>query len=162
MRHLKRNKKLGRKGDHRNAMLANLAGSVIKHKRITTTLLKAKTVRPVIEKLITLGRDAVGASKEKGVHLRRLAAAKLRQQPRTLFHGTPSVKGKVLRDAWRENEDVVHILFNKIAPVFKNRPGGYTRIIKLGQRQGDASQLALLELVELPADAALVVPEVKK
>jgi len=77
MRHLKRNQKFGRKGDHRNAMLANLAASFIKHKSITTTLEKARATRPVVEKLITLGRDAIGAAGEQNVHLRRLAAAKL-------------------------------------------------------------------------------------
>ncbi len=150
MRHLKRNHKLGRKGDHRNAMLANMACSVIKHSRITTTIDKAKAARQVIEKLITLGRDAIGASKEQGVHLRRLAAAKLRQQPRSHFVGTPTLKGKVLREKFRNEHDVVHILFDRIAPVFKARQGGYTRIVKLGQRQGDAAQLAILELVDLP------------
>ena len=79
MRHLKSGSKLGRKADHRNAMLANLAASVIKHKRVTTTISKAKAVRPVVEKLITLGRHAIGASKADNVHLRRQAAAKLRQ-----------------------------------------------------------------------------------
>ena len=79
MRHLKRNNKLGRKGDHRNAMLANMACSLIKHSRITTTVDKAKAARQVVEKLITLGRDAIGADKAQGVHLRRLAAAKVAQ-----------------------------------------------------------------------------------
>jgi len=150
MRHLKRNHKLGRKGDHRNAMLANMAGSLIKHSRITTTIDKAKAVRPVLEKLITLGRDALGASKEQGVYLRRLAAAKLRQQPRSHFPGTPKHKGKVQRDKFRRDHDVVHILFDRIAPAFKDRQGGYTRIVKLGQRPGDAAQLAILELVDAP------------
>jgi len=77
MRHLKSGSKLGRKADHRNAMIANLACSVIKHKRVTTTVAKAKAVRPVVEKLITLGRHAIGASKADNVHLRRLAASKL-------------------------------------------------------------------------------------
>ena len=148
MRHLKRNKKFGRKGDHRNAMLANMAGSLIKHGRITTTLPKAKAARPVVEKLITLGRKAIGATKEENVHLRRLAAAKLRQQSRSLFRGTPTLTGKKQREQWRESEDVVHILFDKIAPGFKDRNGGYTRIVKLGQRQGDAAQEAILEFVE--------------
>jgi large subunit ribosomal protein L17 len=158
MRHLKRNSKLGRKGDHRNAMLANMACSLIKHRRIVTTITKAKVLRPVVEKLVTLGRDAIGASKEDNVHLRRQAAAKLRQQPRTLFRGTPTTKGKVLRDAWRESEDVVHILFDKIAPALKDRVGGYTRIIKMGQRPGDAAQEAIIEFVDVtqaaPAAAA--------
>ena len=143
-------------------MLANMAGSLIKHSRITTTIDKAKAVRPVIEKLITLGRDAIGASTEQGVHLRRQAAAKLRQQPRSHFKGTPTVKGKVLREKFRLEHDVVHILFDRIAPVFKGRTGGYTRIVKLGQRQGDAAQLAILELVDLPeAPKPVEVPAVE-
>jgi large subunit ribosomal protein L17 len=155
MRHLKRNHKLGRKGEHRNAMLANMACSVIKHRRITTTVTKAKAAKSVVEKLITLGRKAVGKPAAETVHLRRLAAAKLRQQPRSFFRGTPKTKGKTLREQWRNEEDVVHILFDQIAPVFKERAGGYTRIIKLGQRQGDSSQLAILELVDAPqAEAA--------
>jgi len=173
MRHLKRTHKLGRKSDHRNAMLANLVCSLIKHKRVTTTLSKAKAVRPVAEKLVTIGKNAqaalavaANASDEKAkaaavaksVHYRRLAASRLRQQPKSHFVGTPKVKGKVLREAWRSNEDVVHLLCDLIAPVFKDRSGGYTRIIKLGQRPGDAAQTAILEWVEFPTTSA---PEAK-
>jgi large subunit ribosomal protein L17 len=154
MRHLKRNTKFGRNGEHRNAMLTNLAASIIKHRRVTTTVTKAKVVRQVIEKLITLGRHAIGASPERNVHLRRLAAGRLRQQPRSLFRGTPTVRGKASREAWREQNDVVHILFDKIAPQFKDRAGGYTRIVKLGQRQGDSAQLAIIELVEAGSTAS--------
>jgi len=139
-------------------MLANLACSLIEHKRVTTTLPKAKALRPVVEKLITFGRHAIGAPKEQNVHLRRLAAARLRQQPRSLFRGTPSTKGKVLREVWREKHDVVHILFDKIAPAFKERNGGYTRIVKLGQRVGDATPMALIELVDAPVDTQPAVP----
>lgn len=162
MRHLKRTAKLGRTGEHRNAMLANMACSIIKAKRITTTLAKAKALRPVVEKLVTLGLranraiDGVATADEKqkaallaeNVHCRRLAAARLRQQPRRHFKGTPKTKGKVRRERWRENEDVVHILFDKISPLFKTRPGGYTRILKLGQRRGDAAKMAVIEFVE--------------
>jgi len=161
MRHLKRNTKFGRKGDHRNAMLANMACSLIKHNRVTTTLTKAKVLRPVVEKLVTLGRSAIGASKTYNVHARRLAAAKLRQQSRTLFRGTPKRKGADLRKAWREKEDVVHILFNKIAPSFKERQGGYTRIVQIGHRVGDAAPMAILEFVEgaaAPETASPVAP----
>jgi large subunit ribosomal protein L17 len=174
MRHLKRNKKLGRKGDHRNAMLANLVCSLIKHKRVTTTLAKAKAARPVAEKILTLGKLANAAltaantasddkAKAKAVadnvHNRRLVAARLRQQPRSLFKGTPTVKGKVLREAWRKEQDVVHILCDDIAPAFKDRTGGYTRIMQLGQRQGDAGQMAILEWVDFtPAAEAAPAP----
>src|SRR5687767_4482934 len=117
MRHLKRTAKLGRKGDHRNAMLANLVCSLIKHKRVQTTVPKAKAARSVAEKMVTLGKSGT-------LHDRRLAAARLHQ------------------------EDAVKVLFRDIAPTFKDRPGGYTRIIRLHQRQGDAAQLAILEWVE--------------
>ena len=107
MRHLKRTAKLGRTGEHRNAMLANLVCSLIKHKRVTTTLAKAKAARSVAEKMVTLGKRGT-------IHDRRLAAARLHQ------------------------EDAVKILFNEIAPAQKDRRGGYTRIVRLNQRQGDA------------------------
>ncbi len=118
MRHLKRTAKLGRTGEHRNAMLANLVCSLIKHKRVTTTLAKAKAARSVAEKLVTLG-------KKDTIHARRLVAARLHQ------------------------EDATKILFSEIAPAQKDRNGGYTRIVKMHQRQGDAAQLAILEWVDI-------------
>ena len=151
MRHLKRTAKLGRTFEHRNAMLANLVCSLIKHKRVTTTLAKAKAARPVAEKMVTLGKRGTRQA-------RRLAAARLHSQARSFFKGTPKHKGTPKRNAWREKEDVVHILFDKIAPLFKERNGGYTRIIKMNQRQGDAAKMAILEWVEGPAEAA---PETK-
>jgi large subunit ribosomal protein L17 len=130
MRHLKRTAKLGRTGEHRNAMLSNLVCSLIKHKRVTTTLAKAKAARSVAEKMVTLGKHGT-------LHDRRLAAARLHQ------------------------EDAVKILFNEIAPVQKERRGGYTRIIKLHQRQGDACQLAILEWVDQVTVTAEAAPETK-
>ena len=118
MRHLKRTAKLGRTGTHRNMMLANMVCSLIKHKRIQTTLAKAKAVRSVAEKMVTLGKSG-------SIHDRRLASARLHQ------------------------EDAVRILFNEIAPTQKERNGGYTRIIRLSQRQGDAAELAILEWVDI-------------
>ena len=119
MRHRKRTAKLGRKGQHRNRMLANLVSSLIKHKRVTTTLAKAKAARPIAEKMVTLGKSGT-------IHHRRLASARLYQ-----------------------DEDACRILFTEIVPVLKDRPGGYTRIIRLmNQRQGDAAQTAILEWVE--------------
>jgi large subunit ribosomal protein L17 len=147
VRHLKRTAKLGRQFEHRNAMLANLVCSLIKHKRVTTTLAKAKAARSVAEKMMTLGKSG-------SLHSRRLAAARLRQHPRSHFKGTPKRKGATTRVAWRQNDDVVHILFDQLAPLFKERAGGYTRIIRLGERQGDAAQRAILEWVELPVEAA--------
>jgi large subunit ribosomal protein L17 len=117
MRHLKRTAKLGRTSEHRNAMLANLVCSLIEHKRVKTSLAKAKAARSVAEKMVTLGKLGT-------IHHRRLAVARLHQ------------------------ETAAKILFKDIAPVYKDRKGGYTRIIKLGQRQGDASQEAILEWVD--------------
>src|SRR5437773_2262634 len=122
MRHRKRTAKLGRTGEHRNAMLANLVCSLIRHKRVATTLAKAKAARSVAEKMVTLGKTGT-------LHARRLAASRLRHQARTLH---PS---KAKREAWRKNEDIVRILFEDLAPSFKERNGGYTRIVRLGQRQ---------------------------
>jgi len=135
MRHLKRTAKLGRTFEHRNAMLANLVCSLIKHRRVTTTLAKAKAARSVAENMVTLGKSGTRED-------RRLAASRLRQQARTLF------KSKDKREHWRKHDDVVRILFDDIAPMYKDRPGGYTRILKLGQRPGDSAQLAILEWVE--------------
>jgi len=140
MRHRKRTAKLGRTGEHRNAMLANLVCSLIKHKRVATTLAKAKAARPVAEKMVTLGKTG-------SIHARRLAAARLRHPARTLH------RSKAERLIWREHEDVVRILFEELAPSFKERRGGYTRIVKLGQRQGDAAQRAILEWVDFTAPA---------
>jgi large subunit ribosomal protein L17 len=117
MRHLKRTAKLGRTPEHRNAMLANLVCSLIEHKRVTTTLAKAKAARSVAEKMVTLGKSGT-------IHDRRLAVARLHQ------------------------EDAAKILFKEIAPAFKERNGGYTRIIKMNQRQGDAATRAILEWVD--------------
>jgi large subunit ribosomal protein L17 len=135
MRHRKRTAKLGRTGSHRNAMLANLVCSLIKHKRVRTTLAKAKAARSVAEKMVTLGKSGT-------VHDRRLAAARLHQ------------------------EDAVKILFNEIAPASKDRRGGYTRIVKLLRRQGDAAEEAILEWVDTvgaaPAEAKSATTEEKK
>ena len=151
MRHLKRTAKLGRTGEHRNAMLANMVCSLIKHKRVTTTLAKAKAVRSVAEKMVTLGKSG-------SLHDRRLVAARLRQQPRSHFVGTPTLKGKTVREKWRLEEDVVRILFEDIAPKFKERNGGYTRIVRLGPRQGDVAEMAILEFVEEIGAAAAAEP----
>jgi len=140
MRHLKRTAKLGRTFEHRNAMLANMVCSLIIHKRITTTLAKAKAARPVVEKMVTLGKQGT-------LHARRLATARLHAR------GSSIQLSKDERKKWREQEDVVHILFDEIAPAFKERQGGYTRIVKLGERQGDAAQRAILEWVDFVAAA---------
>src|SRR4030095_12848576 len=109
MRHQRRTVKLGRSQAHRDALLANQACSLIEHHRIKTTLAKAKAVRPFAEKLVTLG-------KKKSLHARRTALARL-----------------------RHNEMAVKRLFDEVAPRAAARQGGYTRIIKLGQRRSDAA-----------------------
>jgi large subunit ribosomal protein L17 len=128
MRHRKRTAKLGRTSSHRNAMLANLVCSLIVHKRVTTTLAKAKAARSVAEKMVTLGKSGT-------IHDRRLASARLLQQ-----------------------ENAVKILFDEIAPAQKTRNGGYTRIVKLHPRQGDASEVAILEWVDLGGGGASAEP----
>lgn len=136
MRHLKRTAKLGRTGEHRNAMLANLVCSLITHKRVTTTLAKAKAARPVAEKMVTLGKRGT-------IHARRLVAARLRHNHQRMLPSKEEVTAA-------RKGDVVRVLFDEIAPAFKDRAGGYTRIVKMHQRQGDAAQLAILEWVDLP------------
>jgi len=127
MRHLKRTAKLGRTAEHRNAMLANLVCSLIKHRRVTTTLAKAKAARSVAEKIVTLGKKGTIAN-------RRLVVARLHQ------------------------EDAAKILFKEIAPAFQNRNGGYTRIIRMNNRQGDAAQRAILEWVDTPVTEEAAAP----
>src|SRR5579863_4354640 len=117
MRHQKHTRKLGRTSSHRDAMLANLVASLIIHKRVKTTLAKAKAARPLAEKLVTLGKTGT-------LHARRLAVAKIGQR------------------------DVVGKLFQEIAPGFKDRKGGYTRIVKLGPRPSDSAPVAFLEWVD--------------
>ena len=119
MRHGVKKAKLQRTASHRNAMLANQACSLINHGRITTTLAKAKALRPYVEKLITLGKDG-------SLHARRLALAELPQR------------------------DSVKKLFSDVAEVTKERNGGYTRIVKLGQRKTDSAPMALIEIIDLP------------
>ena len=140
MRHLKRTAKLGRTGTLRNAMLANLVCSLIRHKRVETTLAKAKAARPVAEKILTLGKKGTLQS-------RRLVSARLRYADRKMH------ESKAAGVAFRK-EDVLRILFEELAPAMKERRGGYTRIVKLGQRRGDAAQLAILEWVDTVAPAA--------
>ena len=124
MRHARTGKKLGRDSAHRKALYSNLAGALIEHGRIKTTVTKAKAVKPLAEQMITLGRRGDLAA-------RRQASSVLR------------------------SKDVVHVLFAEVAPRFVDRPGGYTRIVKLGPRQGDAADMVYLELVDFdPAGAA--------
>ena len=141
MRHRVRTAKLGRTGEHRNAMLANLVCSLIKNDTIKTTLAKAKAARVVAEKMVTLGKKGT-------LHHRRLAVAKLRAPQRKFFPKAKGVSGSEQRKNWTDEHDVVRKLFDKIVPKLENRQGGYTRIVKLaGARKGDAAQLAYLTWV---------------
>jgi len=126
MRHNKHHASLGVTREHRKAMLSNMGASLIKHGRIETTLTKAKALRPFIEKVITKAKNAAAATvKADAIHLRRMAL-------------------KDIRD-----EGAVTLLFNEKAAQFAKRPGGYTRIYKLGpQRISDAAEMALIEFVK--------------
>jgi len=116
MRHGRTVAKLGRTASHRKAMLSNLATQIFEHKKILTTKAKAKSARPIVERLISFAKKGDLASR--------------RQVLRTV-----------------RNKKIVKELFEKVAPTYAERNGGYTRIIKLGQRHGDGAELAFLELV---------------
>ena len=122
MRHKMHGRKLNRKSQHRKAMFSNMAAALIKHEQITTTLPKAKELRPVVEKLITLG-------KKGRLHDRRRAFAFLRDDAMTAK------------------------LFETLGPRYKERSGGYTRVLKAGFRYGDSAPMAVIELVERDEDA---------
>jgi len=144
MRHRKNTAKLGMKSQHRRATLANLVCSLIKHKRIRTTVARAKVARRLADKVVTLGKEGTLAA-------RRLAIARLN------VHGPGVLPDKEARQRWHKNEDIIRILFEEIAPAFKDRAGGYTRIIRVGPRPGDAAEMAILEWtssVIVPAPAA--------
>ena len=124
MRHRVAGVKLGRGKDEREALRRNLVKELFDHERIRTTHAKARAVRGHAERLITLAKRGNAAGEEKMVHARRLAAARL------------------------ANADAVRKLFDDIAPRYQNRPGGYTRIVRLGPRMSDSAEMVLLELVE--------------
>jgi len=124
MRHRNQGRKLNRTSSHRTAMFANMAAALIKHEQIKTTLPKAKELRPVVEKLVTLSRR--GAD---NLHARRQAMATIR------------------------DEDQVKKLFDVIGPRYAGRPGGYCRVLKAGFRHGDNAPLAFIEFVDRDPDA---------
>ncbi len=127
MRHRKTGRKLKRTASHRKALLNSLSTSLLRHKKIQTTLAKAKETQRQVEAIITRAKHALGAEgdgKAKNIHARREVAR--------------TVKDRA----------VVKSLFEEIAPKVATRPGGYTRIVKLGQRQGDGAQVAVIELVD--------------
>jgi large subunit ribosomal protein L17 len=125
MRHRVAHRKLGRVTDHRIAMLRNQATALIRYEHIETTVPRAKELRPFVERLITIAKRGVagGNGNGKALHARRLVAREL------------------------VDTDVVGKLFETIAPRFAERPGGYTRILRLGYRRGDSAEVAQLELV---------------
>ncbi len=125
MRHRVSHRKLGRVTEHRIALLRNQAEALIRHERIETTIPKAKELRPFVERLISIAKRGIagGDANGKSLHARRL----------------------VLRDI--QDRDVVGKLFDTIAPRFETRPGGYTRILRLGYRRGDSAEIAQVELV---------------
>jgi len=131
MRHNKKFNHLGRTASHRNAMLANMAISLIMHKRITTTLAKAKALKKFVEPLITRSKDDTTNSR------------------RVVF-------------SYLQNKFAVTELFKVISEKVANRPGGYTRIIKLGTRQGDAAEVCFIELVDFDENMAKAPKAVKK
>ena len=131
MRHNKAVNHLGRKSGHRKALLANMASSLILHKRITTTLAKAKALRSYVEPLIS-------KSKEDTTHSRRVVF-------------------RYLKD-----KNAVSELFRTVAPKVADRPGGYTRVLHLGFRQGDAADMALIELVDFNEAALATAPKAAK
>jgi large subunit ribosomal protein L17 len=124
MRHGKKINHLGRKTAHRKAMLANMACSLIEHKRINTTLAKAKALKVFVEPLITKAKAENNQSIEKGTHNRRIVFSQLR------------------------DKETITELFSTVAEKVGDRPGGYTRIIKLGNRMGDNADMAMIELVD--------------
>ena len=124
MRHRVAGKKLGRSKDGRTSLRRLMVSQLFEHERIQTTRAKAEAVRGQAERLITLAKRGNAAGDEQMVHARRLAAARL------------------------SDAEIVKKLFDDIAPRYQNRPGGYTRLIKLGPRQGDAAEMVILELVE--------------
>jgi large subunit ribosomal protein L17 len=141
MRHQKKGRKLGRNAPHRTSLKRNLLLALFSHERITTTVPKAKELRPYVERLITLAKRGVESGDAvKSLHARRLVMARL----------GPVAKVEIL-DAKGDGtgETVIDKLFKNIAPRFKGRPGGYTRIMKLTKRRlGDAGETAFIELLK--------------
>jgi large subunit ribosomal protein L17 len=164
MRHLKAHRKLGRTSEHRTSMLRNLATSLInsREERIVTTLPKAKELRPFVERAITLSRRARNLSDDdaQALHLRRQAAG--------FFHAgntaMSSLTGKrgQLRPERTAGVAALRRLFNELGERYKDRPGGYTRILKLGHRDGDAAELAIIELVDNPREIEAAEAEKKR
>ena len=141
MRHGVAHRKLGRVTEHRIALLRNQAQALLRHERIQTTVPKAKELRPYVERIISIAkRSLVGPGTDEEKRIRRMTAERL-----------------VARDV--ADSKVVTKLFDTIAPRFVERPGGYTRLLKLGHRRGDAAEVAQIELVGSEYDPNADVPQ---
>ena len=130
MRHRRHGKKLNRSGSHRKALRMNLASQLFVHGRIRTTFHKAKFVQGHAERMITIAKRGLAKAEAKGddliaVHARRQVARRL-----------------------NNDRELVGVVFDELAPLYEDRPGGYTRILKLGPRKGDNAEMALIELVD--------------
>lgn len=164
MRHLKAHRKLGRTSEHRASMLRNLATSLINAEKehIVTTVAKAKELRPFVEKAITLARKAAALngddSKLREVHLRRQAARYFHAGNSTFKIASSRFRGKKgeTKDTIERTAGVAALkrLFDDLGARYKDRNGGYTRIIKLGRRSGDNAEMAVIELVDNPREMA--------
>jgi len=151
MRHLVAHRKLGRTTAHRKSLLRNLATSLILEERIETTLPKAKELRPFVEKAVTLGKRANTAEKPADVvHARRLAAGFVHAGNRTSATRRPDGGYHQARPERTAGVAAVEKLFDELAKRYEARPGGYTRIIKLGPRKGDGAEMAIIEFVDRP------------
>ncbi|MDT8304813.1 MAG: 50S ribosomal protein L17 [Anaerolineae bacterium] len=137
MRHKVAGRKLGRDSAHRKALRRNMVADLIAHERLITTEAKARMLRPVAERVITLAKRGLAAGDEGAVHARRLAAKRMAR------HRVVETE-----DGERVEVDTLKKLFDEIAPRYETRPGGYTRVIKIGRRPGDASKMAMIMLVE--------------
>lgn len=140
MRHRVSGRKLSRDSGHRNALRKNLVSDLFAHEKIVTTEAKARMLRPVAERVITVAKRGLAQEQDdasRGVHARRMAASRLIRF-RTVAD----------EDGYEAEVDIVKKLFNEIAPRYSDRPGGYTRIVKLGRRPGDNAKMAVVMLVE--------------
>ena len=136
MRHRVHGRKLGRDMSHRTALRKNLVADLLCYEQIITTEAKARTIRPAAEKMITLAKRGLAKGSAAEVHARRTAASRL-----------PKTRIVTQEDGGKEELDVVRHLFGEIAPRYASRPGGYTRMVKLGKRPGDNADMAMLMLV---------------
>lgn len=146
MRHLVAHRKLGRTSSHRKALLRNLCTSFVLHERIITTLPKAKELRPYVEKVVTLGRRAHAAT-QAGNAAGAVHAA--RQAAKSFFSGNAGLDSKQHNQGAERTAGVAALkkVTSELAERFADRPGGYTRIYKLGPRKGDGAEMALIEFV---------------